>query len=215
MAGASVSASMVCNCGCSGVMPALSIAASSEPVPHSSAILASTEPADRLPRASCSTNTCWMVSERLANTSKLPQLVRSDGTGLALSHFALTNPLRSWHAAMDGSRSPLPNATIGASSLDTSTVVGTACGAVSATLAASSEAPHADSATIMATASDSVRTCSTSLNSPMHDRACAVEKSRQPVGNRCRRPAHRTALVSSSVALHPATPDHCSGTAAP
>ncbi|SMR04032.1 hypothetical protein PD5205_02742 [Xanthomonas fragariae] len=104
MAGASVSASIAFNCDCSGVMPALSIAASSEPVRHRSAILASTEPADRVSRASCSTNAYWMVNERSASTSKLPQLVRSDGTGLALSHLALTNALRSWHALMVRSR---------------------------------------------------------------------------------------------------------------
>ncbi len=39
--------------------------------------------------AACSASCRWMASERSLSTSKLPQLVRSPGTGLALSQRAL------------------------------------------------------------------------------------------------------------------------------
>ncbi len=52
-------------------------------------------------------------SERSASNSKLPHVVRSDGTGLALSQRLLTKPLRSVQASIVGSTSLAVNWMIG------------------------------------------------------------------------------------------------------
>src|SRR5690606_38182218 len=57
------------------------------------------------------------TSERSSSISKLPQVVRSDGTGLAASHLPLTNASRSAQASTLVSRSAIANAEVGGSSI--------------------------------------------------------------------------------------------------
>src|SRR5690554_1758405 len=53
----------------------------------------------------------WISIERSLRVSKLPQVVRSDGTGLAASQLPLTCALKSSQAATAGSRSEAWNRT--------------------------------------------------------------------------------------------------------
>src|SRR5690606_42029416 len=56
------------------------------------------------------------TSERSSSISKLPQVVRSDGTGCAASHLPLTNAFRSSQASAVVSRSASAKAAVGGSS---------------------------------------------------------------------------------------------------
>ncbi len=50
--------------------------------------------------AAASTSSCWVLRLVSASALNAPQLVRSSGIGLALTHLALTKPLKSLQASM-------------------------------------------------------------------------------------------------------------------
>src|SRR5690349_13758891 len=93
------------------------------------------------------------TSERSSSISKLPQVVRSDGTGCAASHLLLANAFRSAQASLAVSRSAIANAAVGGSS-----AAAGAGAAVPASPVAAAVSVFWQPARAAATASDSSRT---------------------------------------------------------
>src|SRR5690606_29544988 len=120
------------------------------------------------------------TSERSSSISKLPQVVRSEGTGLAASHLPFTNASRSAQASTLVSRSAIANAEVGGSSI----AVGAADLSASA---AGAGASFWQAARAAVTARDNSRTLGFMLTRDSGEKGPAPGSARQPLRGGVRR----------------------------